>query len=539
MSIHPRVGSRKADLLTVIIVSCLAIIQWQIFTPGFLVMDDALMMLISEGYFTGTPEASLVFMHILPSLLLKTLYEWYPGVNWYVFWQAFLLILAINALTLLFQRRLSVFWSAIPFVFFPAVFYLIDVQYTATSILLGAVGWLFFYDHLSFRKRRKMLLASAFWLLCYWTRWHGFLLVLLLQLPYLFFLTYQHGYWRRLLVWPALLACFYVLQTMHSWYYRYEFGEMNTLQYQRAIDLVRNGRDTYDSMQNRMPNLSRAEYDLIRNWYWIDSDYLSPERIMRMAKYAIQAPVFQTGVDNLIGATRKLRGYIIFLLILALPFIGRCWQNAEGRKLFALFLATTLIFYAYFGLFHRLPFRLSYPIVSCQFLVFCYALGHKMSITRRHLLGLVLVGAIVTYKLHGISVRNEAIEAQAEQNFEFLSNHPQVTFIAKGSALAYEGLFSWLRPLELRGTNLIATGWNLHTASYEKQLDLLGIENLAITLLSGQHNLVLVNPPLAPLQDFLCSRYGKRLILEPYPFSPEYKGEIYTSWQVLGSDLCR
>ncbi len=109
--------------------------------------DDVVMLMISSGALTGSPDEHLVFQHIFIGYILKFLYLLSPNVEWY---SLHLIVAQITALSIIifvflelkqFENKIILIASLIGLLTF-ATFFILRVQFTTTAFLLAGAGFL-------------------------------------------------------------------------------------------------------------------------------------------------------------------------------------------------------------------------------------------------------------------------------------------------------------------------------------------------------------------------------------------------------------
>lgn len=80
----------------------LFILLYKLFTLRYESNDDVVMMLISAGYFSDSPNHHLVFINALLGYLISGLEKFYPAFNWYSIVLVFIHILSFSAIFYLF-----------------------------------------------------------------------------------------------------------------------------------------------------------------------------------------------------------------------------------------------------------------------------------------------------------------------------------------------------------------------------------------------------------------------------------------------------
>jgi hypothetical protein len=120
------------------------IISGVYFLPlAFETNDDAMMMLLASGQYTGSPEAFLVFINVIYGALLSVFYKLIPGVSWYAVFFLVLQYLSLNVLakTLIKQNyNVVAKLNFLVFLYIIAVNNIVSLQFTTTSAITALAG---------------------------------------------------------------------------------------------------------------------------------------------------------------------------------------------------------------------------------------------------------------------------------------------------------------------------------------------------------------------------------------------------------------
>ena len=81
------------------------LLAW-IFSIRFETNDDVVMLMISSGAYSGTPDYHLVFINVIYGLLLKALYTIFPNMEWYTILFALLHIFSFSLIFWIYSKRI-------------------------------------------------------------------------------------------------------------------------------------------------------------------------------------------------------------------------------------------------------------------------------------------------------------------------------------------------------------------------------------------------------------------------------------------------
>jgi len=120
-------------------------------TPVYETNDDLTMQLIASGFYTGDPDAHLVFTNILIGWVLRFFYASWAGCNWYLIYILLVHYAAFTAIAFVVMSRwfswLSA-WLYVGFVLLVEPHILLNLQFTTTAFLAGTAGLLLLVDGL-------------------------------------------------------------------------------------------------------------------------------------------------------------------------------------------------------------------------------------------------------------------------------------------------------------------------------------------------------------------------------------------------------
>ncbi|HEX3855798.1 MAG TPA: hypothetical protein VHY30_00705 [Verrucomicrobiae bacterium] len=195
-------------------------------TPVYETNDDLMMQMIASGFYTGHPDAHLVFTNILIGWTLKFFYGVSADCNWYFIYLLAVHYAALTAIAfLIISRRGGWLFTSLYLGFFLVVEMriLLHLQFTTTAFLVGTAGLLLLVDGLQAGHQvhwPKVIAGIAFAGLMCLIREPIALLLAVIACP---FVLERLGLsqWHRLL--GTGLACagiFLVLHGINRWAYQ-------------------------------------------------------------------------------------------------------------------------------------------------------------------------------------------------------------------------------------------------------------------------------------------------------------------------------
>jgi hypothetical protein len=105
--------------------------------------DDAMMMLLASGQYTGKPEVFLVFINVIYGYLLSAFYQLLPSFSWYTIFFLALHYFSLNILSKMILKQNQTIWTKLIFL---AFLYLIEInninslQFTTTASITALAG---------------------------------------------------------------------------------------------------------------------------------------------------------------------------------------------------------------------------------------------------------------------------------------------------------------------------------------------------------------------------------------------------------------
>lgn len=501
-----------------------------LFTFAFDSNDDAAMMGIASGFFTGRGHDALVFSSLWFGKALVWLYTVFPAWNWYVLLHLVMLYAALATIGHIMSgtfRREPRLLLIVALLVAPAV---VAMQYTITAMLCGFAGWLLFW-------RGRPVLGGVFLLVATMIRWHALLTLLLFSLPLLCFLWAQRGVVARLFrrqVAAVLLAV--ALLCVYRWseafFYEKYYDYPEVFAYQSALDKVVSGPGDVDHALLAGIGWDETDLRLVRAWCPLDAARHGTWQIMALApsvhgsrscwKAGAQAYGLVLSDWGLLAALGIGLLYRVLVqggnnLHVAPPTMpDQQTANALFRKIYNIrrenillyIQITTLALFSGYAFFcFRLPHRLFYPIALTQLLTWIY-LAALLSprhgsrtpsagpLAKRCFAAAVL---LLCAWLLQIGLQNGTKRRAADAAFDKIRRDPDTLVLVRGAELPYEGLWSLRNPNAKSAQNILPTGWILNTPAYKALLQKHNIENL-LQATQEPHNWRFVEMPLDDME---------------------------------------
>jgi hypothetical protein len=171
--------------------------------------DDAMMLLIGSGVYSGTPDAHLVFINYIYGLLVSFLYTYLPGIEWYTILFLSIHVIATSIIT---WRIANTQTPIVRKLIYILLFYAIEIwfiryiQFTTTAAICALSGIILFLQD----KKYQKILAIILFLLASLIRFESAFLILIICSPLgINYIIEQ--YKSRSYISIALISLFFIL----------------------------------------------------------------------------------------------------------------------------------------------------------------------------------------------------------------------------------------------------------------------------------------------------------------------------------------
>lgn len=114
-----------------------------IFPIGFEANDDVVMLMISSGTYSGTPDFHLVFINVIYGFLIKCLYALMPGLEWYTILFCLLHIISFSLIFWIYSKRITTAFGQLLLLLLLVVLqsrFTIGLQFTTTAAIVACAG---------------------------------------------------------------------------------------------------------------------------------------------------------------------------------------------------------------------------------------------------------------------------------------------------------------------------------------------------------------------------------------------------------------
>lgn len=111
--------------------------------------DDIVMLMISSGAYSGTPDFHLVFINVIYGLLLKELYLILPGLEWYTFLFCLLHITSFSIILWVYCKRITTVWGQLLLLLLLLVLqarFIVGFQFTTTASIVACAGLSLYFE---------------------------------------------------------------------------------------------------------------------------------------------------------------------------------------------------------------------------------------------------------------------------------------------------------------------------------------------------------------------------------------------------------
>lgn len=392
-----------ANLLFFIVASLLLPIRFE-------TNDDVMMLLISSGAYTGTPDAHLVYMNYIYGLFLNMLYAMVEGVEWYTICLSAIHIISLSILSWKITTfKASNIWKILGL----AILYLLEIQllirfqYTSTAALCSTAAVVLF---LTGNKGQKYL-ASLLFLLATMIRFDPAYLAFLIFIPLIiYFILKQQGKIKILLplsLFVVLSVGAYIVdKTIYEgdpvWK---DYKEFNY--YRGRISDNPNS----ERVKGLQTDLNQSDFYLLRRFF-PDVKVVTNEKLKNISE-DVKAVDFKLKVENIYdesASSYNLSTYKVALLLILFFSLFLVVMHEDRVKKGMMLLTTTLLFLSlcYVTLDGFLWYRVLYSALLPYCLVVIYLCSSL--IQRKNVWVIASLLIVITLFLEGRMIYNQKRE---------------------------------------------------------------------------------------------------------------------------------
>lgn len=111
--------------------------------------DDVVMLMISSGAYSGTPDFHLVFINVIYGFLLKGLYFILPGLEWYTILFCLLHIISFSIILWVYSKRITTAFGQLLLLLLLLVLqarFIVGFQFTTTAAIVACAGLSLYFE---------------------------------------------------------------------------------------------------------------------------------------------------------------------------------------------------------------------------------------------------------------------------------------------------------------------------------------------------------------------------------------------------------
>ena len=111
--------------------------------------DDVVMLMISSGAYSGTPDYHLVFINVIYGLLLKLLYFNLTGFEWYTVLFCLLHIISFSLIFWIYSKRITTAFGQLLLLLLLLVLqvrFIVGLQFTTTAAIVACAGLALYFE---------------------------------------------------------------------------------------------------------------------------------------------------------------------------------------------------------------------------------------------------------------------------------------------------------------------------------------------------------------------------------------------------------
>lgn len=111
--------------------------------------DDVIMLMISSGAYSGTPDYHLVFINVVYGFLTKYLYTFLPGLEWYTILFCLLHIISFSLILYVYGKRITTAFGQILLLLLLLVLqsrFIVGLQFTTTAAIVACAGLSLYFE---------------------------------------------------------------------------------------------------------------------------------------------------------------------------------------------------------------------------------------------------------------------------------------------------------------------------------------------------------------------------------------------------------
>lgn len=511
-----------------------------VFTPRFETMDDVAMAMWASGQcFALEPESHIIFSHQAVGWLLKLLYQAWPGVGWYGWFQV-LALFGANVTICQTLRRAGGWRGLLAFLAFfslTQVDAFETIQFTKTSfyVTVAAILPLAAANRGLALNRRLLAVATSLGLLGALIRPESYAFGIFVCFPAFAWAWWQEdggfaAFARRR--WAGV-ACFLgvplavfvltsVVDRTGSWreYYQYRDYRAQVRDFGEHILYNEQTRAVFDQIDWKESHLQ-----MVREASYFDHEIFGGNQLRHLAEAFPKPRWPDQGLAQLGGFVRSLQkpAYAALLLAGALAITAGYRRKSGGPMIVGLLSAACL--FAVLVLFFKFPpHRVLLPTLGGAYCLWLwFGLGDSLPPWRRNLFaaacGLAVLGAGIKL-LPGAVTANQEFQkdsAAALGEFARLASNRSQLYFTWAADFPYERTFlPFNHHRELYENNLQVGSWAMHYHSAETMLRHFGVQRPYLDLVNHPRLFLIAHPRgVATYRRFMRDAFNREVDVVP------------------------
>lgn len=473
-----------------------------VFTPMFETNDDFAMMQISAGFRYGEPSEYLVFINVILGLILKSLYQNFSSINWYVIIFYLIHFFSMTAILYVFLKQSRSIYNYILYLLlftFYEVFFLANLQFTTTSIVAGCGGlFLLLQNGINNRKVPWTMQIGGILLFVVssWVRFRIFPLLFLLFFPIILLLTIKTRKVKLLVLFLLSVLLTFGTFLFHNYYYDRDPSWQYYRKYNSLRPIITDHKyaqysektmDVYQAV-----GWSENDVNLFRSWVSFDQTIYTIDDLeyitSRVSPFDQDFTDIRETIERAIELTAPRRLWLFFITaIITFYFVQK-----EDKLLVLIELLLAFIAFLILSFIARLPIRVINSILFSTNLFLFYLLSkegnhiyHGFYIIS-HRRAFITAGATILIAILGSVIRLEyqynanRLEKEEEAATDYvtqeLSSHNYIYAIASGIFKNLDLQISFRNEFNQEFDDVYLGGWFIPSPLHNDEISKYNIE---------------------------------------------------------------
>lgn len=495
--------------------------------PLFNSGDDVfLMYTLAGGY--GTPPTDLLQYnygwHPLLGWIVKSLFKFYPGINWYTIFLLAIQILGYSIILYVLLKKYNFKGALLSYLIlflFIGVPELLSLNYTSSSWVLAVAGMFLLINALEREKDRiNILLGFSCLFIAGLLRLHTTVAVILLFAPYIFF--FCRNYIKKLL--PGffiLTALLFVFNRQQQYFYKKNISGWELQEKVRQSLIYSYNRPWDKSKPWEKVFRDSLERSLYFNHFYYDTTVIPLKRMQTISKALVRHRDFSNKEDFEVFYQLYigLRIYMLLFLVL-LCFLWMQGVLKVFLKNFLLLFLFIAIAYCCLIIFLKLTLAIHLGLLMLTWVFFILSVPPAMQVTEVNKkiyavfsLALLLPCFWIGIRIAESNKDNRRSGSKLDCAIEELWKNRDKLFVATDDALPLGSFYIWKTPSNNKIINLVNKDRTL-TFTYKNTLSRYNVTDLFRGIYENK-NVYLLGAGAQGLKDFYRLNYKKDVMIHP------------------------